>query len=213
MKFLILSFVLMASMVSISPARSARTIATQTDIQSGLKKGLDQFAIDCGRYPTTSEGFSALIKCPENIPGARWKGPYIDPPQIPQDPWGHDYVYHCPGIHNTNGYDIYSCGFDGISKSGGNDPDDINNWDPTSPHGGNDDYSSNFDRLMDEYGGYLFISSFLILFLGVVRMIAAVFSKQVRASIARHPIAHIIWLILSLIAFAIFINSFPRIAG
>ena len=109
--------------------------STRSDIAGGFKVALDYFSNDCGRYPTTAEGFTALINCPTNISGSKWHGPYIDPPKIPQDAWNHDYVYRYPGIHNTNGYDLYSCGYDGISKSGGEDLDDINNWDPHSPHG------------------------------------------------------------------------------
>ena len=37
---------------------------------------------------------------------------------------GHEYVYRCPGIHDTNGYDLYSLGPDGVGKTG----DDIGNW-------------------------------------------------------------------------------------
>jgi hypothetical protein len=52
------------------------------------------------------------------------------------DPWGNVYIYACPGLHHPNGFDLYSCGPDEISKSKGDDPDDINNWDPNSPHQG-----------------------------------------------------------------------------
>ena len=108
---------------------------THVEMEAGIKTALDAFAVDCGRYPTTAEGFQALINCPTNLFAGKWHGPYLD--EIPQDPWKHIYVYRCPSIHTTNGYDIYSCGPDGISKSGGNDLDDINTWDPSSPHGGN----------------------------------------------------------------------------
>lgn len=82
------------------------------------------FSNDCGRLPTTAEGFQALLTCPTNVSRNLWKGPYFDPPQIPLDPWDHEYVYRCPGIHNTNGYDLYSAGPDGIKG----DLDDIGNW-------------------------------------------------------------------------------------
>lgn len=49
------------------------------------------------------------------------------------DPWDNPYVYHCPGIHNPDSFDLYCCGADGVSKSGGDDYDDVNNWDPLSP--------------------------------------------------------------------------------
>ncbi len=85
------------------------------------------FYVDCGRYPTTAEGFHALLTCPTNIPSKRWKGPYLDPATgVPLDPWNHEYVYRCPGIHNPNSYDLYSKGPDGID----NDQDDIGNWQP-----------------------------------------------------------------------------------
>ena len=86
---------------------------------------LDSFRRDCGRYPTAEEGLAALITRPTGIPEGRWQRAYLDPHEIPQDPWGHSYAYRCPGIHNTNRYDLYSLGPDGVSKSGGEDADDI----------------------------------------------------------------------------------------
>ena len=46
------------------------------------------------------------------------------------DPWGHPNVYRCPGLHNTITFDVYSWGPDGKSKSGGEDPGEIGNWEP-----------------------------------------------------------------------------------
>jgi general secretion pathway protein G len=110
----------------------ARITAAKWDIDDGLTKALEAFRNDCGRYPCMAEGWAALMQCPTNIPAGRWHGPYLD--KIPVDPWGNDFVYVCPGLHHPNGFDLYSCGMDGISKSKGGDPDDINNWDTNSPH-------------------------------------------------------------------------------
>ena len=100
---------------------------SQMEIARGkIKTGLDYFEIDCGRYPSTAENLSALLIRPTDIPERQWHGPYLA--SMPKDQWGHDYVYRCPGIHNTSQYDLYSCGPDGVSKSGGDDPDDIPNW-------------------------------------------------------------------------------------
>ena len=110
----------------------ARPTAARADIDDRLPTGLETFRRDCGRYPTTAEGWAALLQCPTNLPAERWHGPYLD--RIPLDPWGSVYVYACPGLHHPNGFDLYSCGPDEISKSKGGDPDDINNWDPGSPH-------------------------------------------------------------------------------
>jgi hypothetical protein len=178
---------------------------------------LDNFSNDCSRYPTTSEGFKALLICPTNIPAGKWHGPYFDPPVIPQDPWGNGYVYRCPGVHNTNGYDLYSCGFDGISKSGGDDLDDINNWDPSSPRGGTDYYGSYSDQLIDKFADssafpVILLTLLFISFLGGVWMIAAMFSRRVRASIARHRTMLIIWFVVSL-AVILLLLCIPRISG
>ena len=75
---------------------------------------LQQFEVDCGRFPTTAEGLSALSVRPAGIPETRWH-PYLE--SIPKDPWGHDFVYRCPGQHNTNGFDICSSGPDRLSKA------------------------------------------------------------------------------------------------
>ena len=219
MRMLVLSLFL----ITISPvnaAEQAPIAATRADLCGGIKSALECFSNDCGRYPTTSEGFKALLTCPTNIPVNKWRGPYFDPPQIPQDLWKHDYEYRCPGIHNTNGYDLYSRGFDGFSKSGGDDLDDINNWDPASPHGGNDYYLNARDLLIHKFLGSaafpVFLFTFLSLsFLGGAGLIAATFSEPVRGSIARHPTMHatLIFCFLVLLAAILFFLSCVRVAG
>jgi general secretion pathway protein G len=95
-----------------------------SDVNGGLKTVLEMFSNDCGRLSTTAEGFQALLTCPTNLPRqGKWQGPSLEPSDV-KDPWGHEYVYRCPGIHNPNSYDLYSKGSDGID----NDSDDIGNW-------------------------------------------------------------------------------------
>lgn len=56
-----------------------------------------------------------------------WKGPYLVTSPLgkyPQDPWGHNYLYRQPGIHNPHRYDVFSPGPDGIP----NTAHDIGNW-------------------------------------------------------------------------------------
>jgi general secretion pathway protein G len=78
---------------------------------SGLKAGLDEFEIDNGRYPTTSEGLGALVKSPGNLPN--WKQVI---PKVPTDQSGHDYVYRCPGS-NGHDYDLLTISPDGQEKA------------------------------------------------------------------------------------------------
>lgn len=89
---------------------------------SGFEKSLDQYRIDTGHYPSTAQGLGALLVKPGDEP--RWAGPYLTK-AVPKDPWGHDYLYRCPGEHGE--YDLWSTGRDG--KPGGDGEDaDITNW-------------------------------------------------------------------------------------
>ena len=134
MKLICLTLVLALSALTVwSGNGHARAAAAQTDLAS-LSTVLKMFNEDCGRYPTMAEGLDALIHRPPNVRPDTWHGPYlVARAQNPLDPWSHPYVYRCPGTHHTNSFDIYSCGPDGKSASGGDDPDDINNWNPSSP--------------------------------------------------------------------------------
>jgi type II secretion system protein G len=87
---------------------------------------LDPFQVDTGRYPTTAEGLDALLHGPATLPGKTWKGPYIQ--KIPNDPWGHPYLYTSPGTHNPTSYDLSSNGPDNLP----NTPDDLTNFPPTT---------------------------------------------------------------------------------
>ena len=46
------------------------------------------------------------------------------------DLWGNPYGYTFPGVHIPAGFDLWSMGPDGKSKTGGNDRDDVANWKP-----------------------------------------------------------------------------------
>jgi general secretion pathway protein G len=97
-------------------SEQARQAAARADLAS-VKTALDAFEIDNGYYP---RNLGDLIQQPGDA--KNWRGPYLD--KIPQDPWGNNYVYTCPGRRNANGYDLSSIGPDG--KEGTDD--DIGNW-------------------------------------------------------------------------------------
>jgi|ERR1044071_9898679 general secretion pathway protein G len=122
-----MKFLLWVSLLCLTSCKigGARLHSPQTDISS-FTSALSAFQSDCGRFPSSSEGLKALITPPQGIPPGRWHGPYLE--KINKDPWGHDYVYRCPGKHATNAFDIYSLGPDGVSRSDGNDSDDIASW-------------------------------------------------------------------------------------
>lgn len=62
----------------------------QSDL-TAIKGMLEHFRLDCGRYPTTSEGLNALRTAPTGLAKA-WKGPYADKP-IELDAWRNPYLY------------------------------------------------------------------------------------------------------------------------
>lgn len=70
---------------------------------------LDLFYLDAGRYPTSEEGLSALVRRPLDL--AAWNGPYAKGSSVPKDPWGRPYTYRAPGPSGP--YEIASLGADG----------------------------------------------------------------------------------------------------
>ena len=100
----------------------ARVTAARVQI-SNLEAALEVFEVDHGFTPTTEQGLSALIAAPTTAPIPKnWHGPYLK--SLPLDPWGHPFVYECPGRHNPTAFDLMSMGPDGRAGT----DDDIGNW-------------------------------------------------------------------------------------
>jgi general secretion pathway protein G len=81
-----------------------------------LTKALEQFRIDCDRYPTTEEGLIALREQPADL--EKWRSAYITK-GIPSDPWQNEFEYESDGKTFT----LISYGADGIEGGEGNDED------------------------------------------------------------------------------------------
>ncbi len=100
--------------------KGARLKAAKAQIEL-LGQALDQFRLDTGKYPNTSEGLNALM----TNPGVdQWDGPYLKK-AVPNDPWNKPYVYQSPGTHGD--YDLYSYGADGMAGGEGENKD-IASW-------------------------------------------------------------------------------------
>ena len=87
--------------------------AAKIQIES-FASALDLYYLDLGRYPTTNEGLAALAQG-NNAPG--WNGPYLRGGVVPNDPWGHSYLYRSPGQRAP--YEIVSLGSDGQEGGSG----------------------------------------------------------------------------------------------
>jgi len=99
----------------------ARRMKAKIDIRN-IESALALFKTDTGRFPTTSEGFEALVSDP-GIKGYYSDG-YLD--KVPFDPWGNRYIYIYPGVHSRD-YDLESYGRDG-EDGGTEDNADVESW-------------------------------------------------------------------------------------
>ncbi len=103
----------------------AKVVAARSQLET-FSLALDGYYIDCGQYPTQSQGLGALWERPagESVP-AGWSGPYLTK-KAPRDPWGNPYEYQMPG-KNSQPFSLRSFGADG--KEGGDGINaDITTW-------------------------------------------------------------------------------------
>ena len=101
---------------------------TQAKVQiETLETALELYKLDNGSYPTTEQGLNSLVEAPTvGVLPRKWReGGYLQKGKVPKDPWGSEYVYLSPGIHND--FDIMSYGNDGVQGGEGDDAD-VNNW-------------------------------------------------------------------------------------
>lgn len=108
--------------------RAGEAKQTSARVQmEGLETALKLYKLDNGFYPSTEQGLQALIEAPSvgRLP-QKWRlGGYLDKGKLPKDPWGNEYLYLSPGVHDD--FDIISYGAD--KEPGGEGEDaDINNW-------------------------------------------------------------------------------------
>lgn len=115
---------LLASLVGPSlykRVKPAKQSVARAQIEN-YSKALDQFFIDVGRYPTSSESLAVLRQNSNNI--KNWNGPYLKK-ELPDDPWGSKYIYRSPGKNGP--FDVISRGADG-KEGGEGENQDINSW-------------------------------------------------------------------------------------
>lgn len=100
----------------------AKVTTAEIFVKQSMKVPLTSYRIHMGDYPSTAEGLQALI-APPATRSDRWRGPYLQEPKLPVDPWGRPYQYRYPGLHNKDSYDLFSLGKDGQESD-----DDVKNW-------------------------------------------------------------------------------------
>lgn len=113
--------------------QKARISSAKTQIEL-FKIALQSYYIDCGSFPTSEQGLSALFEKPELYPVCEnWKGPYVDR-KIGKDPWGGEYKYfssksHCFPENAPDGIPFaIVCFGSGGMEGGDGDEKDIFSW-------------------------------------------------------------------------------------
>lgn len=96
----------------------AKSITARTGIQT-ITTTLKRYEMTNLNPPTNEEGLQALV-----VPPRKARGSIQLLKELPIDPWGQQFGYRNPGVHNTTSYDVYSMGPD--KKEG--TADDIGNW-------------------------------------------------------------------------------------
>lgn len=112
----------------VAPRYFAQAAASKMQIArvqiDAFEKGLVQFHIDTGHYPSGEAGLVTLFVQPPDE--ANWQGPYLKK-AMPADPWQRAYLYRAPGREGRD-YEIVSYGADG-EPGGSGDAADVASWD------------------------------------------------------------------------------------
>ena len=93
-----------------------------------IESALQLYKMNELTFPTTDQGLQSLVVPPSDLkrPSSYPEGGYLNSPQVPQDPWGREYLYLYPGLKNPS-YDVYTLGADGVEGGTGENAD-LGNW-------------------------------------------------------------------------------------
>ena len=91
---------------------------------ANIENAIGRYYIDCGLYPTDSDGLEVLITPPGDVE-EKWRGPYLKRSEL-LDPWDNPYVYIEEGEINPGHFDLISYGADGVEGGEGENEDVYN---------------------------------------------------------------------------------------
>ncbi|MDC0598267.1 type II secretion system major pseudopilin GspG [Gammaproteobacteria bacterium] len=104
-----------------SKVQQAEETRIAQDIRT-IESALKFYRLDNYRYPSQTEGLTALHDKPANAD--RWNGPYLE--DMPEDPWGVPYQYRYPGTHGKD-IDVFTYGANN-QEGGEGSEQDWGNW-------------------------------------------------------------------------------------
>ena len=123
--------IIAASVLTVIPGIRENTQSKATKaFMERLEIAIEQYYDDNRTYPST--GITTLKTALQSSDSTSKQYIEFDGDELDNniiiDEWGNPFEYTRPGTQNTTTYDLYSSGADGVSVSGGDDADDINNW-------------------------------------------------------------------------------------
>jgi general secretion pathway protein G len=101
---------------------AAKLRQVESDFKS-FQSAFAMYKLNAGTYPTTQQGFRALVEKPSSTPVPRRWVQVMS--KIPLDPWDSDYIYRFPGKKRANEFEMISKGPDGME----NTADDLSSQD------------------------------------------------------------------------------------
>lgn len=102
-----------------SPSTNSKPQRVKADFQS-ISSALELYRNTTGDYPTTDQGFLALVTRPETLPEERdWQAIFT---KVPTDPWKNEYRYRRLPDSSTRPFELRCVGPDGVE---GNEDDRV----------------------------------------------------------------------------------------
>lgn len=80
----------------------AKETRTETTLNA-LKTSINAFQIDAGKFPTS---LSDLVRKPADA--KRWRGPYLEQTDLPEDGWGNPFIYKLNPKGAPHPYELYA---------------------------------------------------------------------------------------------------------
>ncbi len=97
-----------------------KVIQTKANLKL-LHTAINEFHMDCGRWPGEDEGLTVLIQQPPDVTTYP-PGGYLDTTDLPKDAWGRDFLYEL-NPESGKAFVIKSLGADGQEGGEGYDAD------------------------------------------------------------------------------------------
>jgi general secretion pathway protein G len=105
----ILASLAVVNILSIKKNANEKAAKVQIEL---LSNALETYSVTVGTYPSQAAGLQALRTRPADLQDPEKWSQTLDR-DIPLDPWGKQYIYACPGVHNQDRFDVYTTTPDG----------------------------------------------------------------------------------------------------